>query len=50
MFDLSFSKELHAIVLESVGDPLALEALLSQPQETIGDFDGPVALLGQEIS
>ena len=24
------------------------EALLSQPQDTIGDFDGPVALLGQD--
>lgn len=23
------------------------QALLSQPQATIGDFDGPVALLGQ---
>lgn len=32
-----------------VGDIGLFQELLSQPQETIGDFDGPVALLGQDL-
>ncbi|CAL1143224.1 unnamed protein product [Cladocopium goreaui] len=38
-----------AAVDVGVGDIGLFQALLSQPQETIGDFDGPVALLGQDI-
>jgi len=38
-----------AAVDVGVGDIGLFQALLSQPQDTIGDFDGPVALLGQDI-
>eukprot|EP00439_Symbiodinium_sp_Y106_P066117 s1794_g10.t1 len=37
------------LVLSLVAAFPAMEELLSQPQETIGDFDGPVALLGQDL-
>mmetsp|Transcript_5340 Transcript_5340/g.9544 ORF Transcript_5340/g.9544 Transcript_5340/m.9544 type:complete len:459 (+) Transcript_5340:39-1415(+) len=32
-----------------IGDIGLFQELLSQPQDTIGDFDGPVALLGQDL-